>query len=287
MSAPPAPTTLASAPIEEIAGYIADAYRDASLAGASMDTATTALEEIRRSLGPGRSVFTLWNTADDTIGRAGAGVLQTVLVALRDRIASGIVKRTQEGFQSAFAPDRRAVVDDWRATFAEALDEGRFDLCGALCDAVPDASKIDSLTSGDFARWSRLAQMGRFGEALPMYEYLANAEALPPTIRTAHLVNCAMIELYHMWRQQRALEWLDQADQLEPDSEQVLAGRGQYCIEKGKPEAAKGFLERARAADPASASGYVYASDVSLAEAAFDDAEGWLRECLAQVPRSA
>ena len=90
-----------------------------------------------------------------------------------------------------------------------------------------------------------------------------------------------------MWRQRRALEWLDQANRLEPDHEQVLAGFGQYWIEKGKPEAAKGFLERARAADPASASGYVYASDVSLAEAAFDDAEGWLRECLAQVPRSA
>ena len=252
-----------------------------------MDAATTALEEIRRSLGPERSVFSLWNTADNAIGRAGAGALQTVLQTLRDRIASEIVKRLGAGFQSAFASDRRDVVDDWRATFAEALDEGRFDLCRALCDAVPDASEIDSLTSGDFARWSRLAEMGRFGEALPMYEYLANAEALPPTIRTAHLVNCAMIELYHMWRQQRALEWLDQANQLEPDSEQVLVGRGQYCIEKGKPEAAKGFLERARAADPASASGYVYASDVSLAEAAFDDAEGWLRECLAQVPRSA
>ena len=251
---------------EEIAAYIADAYRDASLAGASMEAATTALEEIRRSLGPERSVFTLWNTADDAIGRVGASALQTVLVTLRDRIASEIVRRLREGFQSAFASDRRDVVDDWRTTFAEALDEGRFDLCGALCDAVPDGSEIDSLTSGDFARWSRLAEMGRFGDALPMYEYLAKAEELPPTIRAAHLVNCAMIELYHMWRQQRALEWLDQANELEPDCEQVLAGFGQYWIEKGKPEAAKGFLERARAADPASASGYVYASDVSLAE---------------------
>jgi tetratricopeptide (TPR) repeat protein len=282
-----APTTLASPPTEEIAAYIADAYRDASLAGASMETATPALEEIRRSLGRERSVFTLWNTADDAIGRAGAGALQTVLVTLRDRIAAEIVRRLGEGFQSAFASGRRDVVDDWRATFAEALDEGRFDLCGALCDAVPDGSEIDSLTSGDFARWTRLAEMGRFGDALPMYEYLAKAAELPTTIRAAHLVNCAMIELYHMWRQQRALEWLDQANEVEPDCEQVLAGFGQYWIEKGKPDAAKGFLERARAADPASASGYVYASDVSLAEAAFDDCEGWLRECLAQVPRSA
>ena len=80
------------------------------------EAATTALEEIRRSLGPERSVFTLWNTADDAIGRAGAGALQAVLGTLRDRIASEVVERLKQGFQNAFASDRRDVVDDWRTT---------------------------------------------------------------------------------------------------------------------------------------------------------------------------
>ncbi len=209
--------------------FLADAYREASLAGANMRIAAEAIETMRAAMLSGNDIFDAWNILDQQVNLASESpVLKQVLIALREHWETMIFDDECERLQQIFYSDSAIGWKAWLNSYAGALSQFRLDFASELCKIslpFPDnkglpVSKIQLLTDRSrHARWA---------EALPLYSLLGEEEILIPEIRTRLLSIASDITALYLYKFDDSRTLLDKAEKLNPKDWHLLYSRGNY-----------------------------------------------------------
>jgi tetratricopeptide (TPR) repeat protein len=269
----------------DLTPLIADAYREAALAGADMVKAVNALEATRRALVARRTGLRALGELDDQVGSADSPPLRRVLAELRKRIFELIRDEELARLREAFAEDPEAATSDWIDSFAAALAYWRVDLCEALA-AGPFTLVGDVPGRADFARWTKRMLHDRWAEAYDAFTFLAGLEFLPAERRAQFLVHVAEIQLYHFFDLVEAAELLGQAEELAPSESIVDHGWAEYLFERGEYDGARQRANRALERDSQS-DAILVLGDICERENDLDGAESWYREAVARMSGSA
>ena len=266
---------------EEIANAVADAYRDAVLAGAEMVRATPILERARLSLLTEPDALRTWRLLDAEIGAADPGSVRPVLMSLRNWFTAELFAQQIRLLREAFERDEEAGWRHWLRDFAEALGQWRTRLCRALVEAdLPFPKSFQE--PYDFRRAMRLVLDERWPETSSFWTFLAGYEWLPAITRARLLITAGEIHLYYFSPPEKALRFFEQAQRLAPDLGRVLVALGDYHADQGDSPKAKGYFKRAIEAAPGRFEPYCSLGDLAQKESRFTEAESWYLEAIAK-----
>ena len=266
----------------QVTARLATAYHAAASAGAEMRRVTELLESTRDQLRTG-GPFAIWDALDDHVVDAYGRVEQRAFLDLRAAYVDALGEAFLAAVRTAYTQGAEA---GWRAFVAAYVDAAlawRFDVCRRLATettAPPekDAERkvlADGAGRGLDERWY---------ETYPMYRLLA-AQPFLTDVQVARLVAVeGLIELYHVFRHDRARALLEQALQRAPDDPVVISSMGEYLLNRDNVAEARGRFQRAIDIDPRHASGYCLLGDCCLPENDVSAAEAWYRQALAIRP---
>jgi tetratricopeptide (TPR) repeat protein len=257
----------------DLAPLIADVYRGASLANANMRSVADALESLRSEVAPEADVFSLWTQISGHIGRAGSADGQSALQALRERFIECAAADAVTSVGAAYERSAEDGWNEWLRSFAAGLLGWRLPLCVALLDAVRSVPQVEAPAVDALRRWTRYLQQEQWPETYELYSFLTEHAALSDDVRADLLVTRAEIELYHFDRPERAKSLLERAQQLQPDSMEVLRGWGGYWSARGDKERGLTYYEMMIERDPRSVQGHLGRGDCRLQGIAPDDKE--------------
>ena len=267
----------------QITERLATAYYTAASAGADMRRVTERLESTRDQLSGSSRSFAIWDVLDDHVVDAYGQVELHAFLDLRAAYVDALAEAQLATVRNAYADGPEA---GWRAlvaAYADAALAWRFDVCRRLAaelTAPPekDAERkvlADGAGRGLDERWY---------ETYPMYRLLA-AQPFLTDVQAARLIAVeGLIELYHVFRHDRARMLLEQALQRAPDDPVVISSMGEYLLNRDKVAEARAQFQRAIDIDPRHASGYCLLGDCCLPENDVAAAEAWYRQALAIRP---
>ena len=264
---------------EEITRAVADAYRDALLAGAEMVRATPILERARMSLLTEPDALRTWRLLDAEIGAADPGSMRPVLMSLRNWFTTELFTQQGRLHREAFERNADAGWRIWLRDFAEALGHWRVRLCQVLVDAdLPFPKSFEEPC--DFRRAMRLVLHERWPETSAFWTFLARDESLPPSTRARLIITVGEIHLYYFSPPEKALRFFEQAQQLAPGLGRVLSALGDYHADRGDSETATDYFKRAIEAAPDRFEAYCSLGDLAQKESRFTEAESWYLEAV-------
>jgi tetratricopeptide (TPR) repeat protein len=265
---------------------VADAYRDASLAGAAMVRAVEVLERFRSRALEEEDVFEVWRELDGLVDEVVGEPLQPVLTDVRLRYAASVADAAKGALAAAFGRDPMDGWREWLAAYAGALAVFRLPLCRILADA--DFSYPEAVR-GDLERmraWTGLVEARRWPESEAAFVFLADQPCVRSRDRAILLVAATEIQLYRLLDVDRARERLARARELCPDHVFVWATQGQIALWVGDVEEARRCFERAIELDPDDEAGYRGLGDLERGQGNLEEAERRYREATGRPRRS-
>jgi tetratricopeptide (TPR) repeat protein len=233
---------------------LADAYRDAALAGADMAAVVAILEEIRSSLTGGVDLYQAWQATSGAIGSSGPGPLRPVLVTLRDQLHARLLRLRLDDLDALpAASDERARA--WLELLTEALVRLHAEVVAAISgmrlpDSMAPVAHLAKVHQSDLVRED-------YGLAFPLFETVARHPLLTGPLRASIAARCAEIQVLRLNDPAAGRAWLDG---LPPDAASAAAGEaadgtaaaalvenawGGYWMARGDLTTARGHLLRA------------------------------------------
>ena len=241
---------------------LADAYREAALAGLNMRSATERLEAVRTDLAQESDYHKAWDKLDEHIGRTLDKRLREVLVGARERLMREIIHGEISRLTTIISTNPEHGWDEWLRIYAAALVNWRMQLAKALAEAELAFPAASLPVSRKLRQSTELVIDERWGETLPMYRYLSQLTVICSLHRAWLLVIAGEVELYQLRRPTFAKKLYDEAYALAPEDGRVLAGYGEYFVQEKLLDQAKEQIEKIIAARPESSRGYVLRGDL-------------------------
>ena len=265
---------------------LADAYRDAALAGADMVQAVAILESLRVPLADGADVFSAWKVTGDAIGRGGPGPLRDVLVALRGRIHDRLVAAHLDYVRTR-PDDGQARARAWLELLARALAELRLEVVTAI-SLVPPPDSV-AVLADLVAAHRRDLDREDYGLAYPLFAAVAAHPLTLPSVRMGVTARCAEIQVYRLANPEAGralLDRLSSASAGSPDAALIENAWGSYWLARGDVATARDHLLRAVDLDKSLAHPYRNLGDSYLREEDPHAALTWYEASLAACPGS-
>jgi tetratricopeptide (TPR) repeat protein len=267
----------------QVTARLAATYYAAASAGADMRRVTELLESMRDRLSGSEPPFAVWDLLDDRVVDAHGSVEQSAFFELRAAYVAALNEALLAAIRSTYTEGTEA---GWHALvsgYADAAIAWRFDVCKRLTAELP-APPEKGREHGILADAAGRGLDERWYETYPMYRLLA-AQPFLSNAQVARLVAVeGLIELYHVFRHERARALLEQALQRAPDDPVVIASMGEYLLNRDNVAEARARFQRAIDIDPQLGSGYCLLGDCCLRENDMSAAEAWYRQAVAHRP---
>lgn len=254
---------------------VADAYRTAALDGANMRLLVNELEILSVALDD-RDVAQFWLLIDNAVGRAYAQAHLAALLELRKAWVSALLTASERHLAESPMPGELSIV-----LFAWAMAYTRTEVIASLSrwlECHPN-SALEKLRGID-----RIVHEGRWVNALPAFELVAEHPTVPAVLRGRLLAIVGQIWLYRMWRQDLCDEYFARARALAPGEAYVLHAHGErllddYALDEVEDHA-RLILER----DPSSCEATVLLANSASKRLNFGTAEQLLRGAIEKNP---
>jgi len=263
---------------------LADAYRDAALAGADMTVAVAVLEEIRAALAGGADLFEAWDATSAAVGRSDPGPLRAVVSTLRDRVHAHLLAARLKDLRS-LPPGGQERAEAWLTLTAEALIQLRPDLLAAVSsvDVPAAAANVASLVHDYQADLNR----SEWGHAYPLFDAVARHDLVPGPLKTAAAARCAEIQLLRLVDPGACRQWLERTSDATPQSALLTNAWGAYWLFRGDLETARKYLLQAVNLDESLASAYTNLAESYEREEDLHAASTWYEACRVHCPGDA
>lgn len=265
---------------------LAEAYREAALAGLDMRRVTEALELLRLSMDKAQSGFSQWEEVDRSLGRNWEEEgLRNLLDKLRRRVRDTFFGQLMQEIENGFGEDpqtgwRRyveAVVDSlehWRLPLFFQLGELRFPMSEAQ-------REVKELIEQQVPFFRQV----QFSEIYPLFNGLLQLDWLSPERKASLHLFAVQVMLYQLYRNDLALPHVEAAEALAPDFFRSRQARAEYLLMTGEIEEARTSLLRAVAEHPHQDL-YMLIGDTYLEEGQLKLAADWYREAIDYQPGS-
>jgi len=258
---------------------MAEAYGQAALADANMNTATRILEATLGTLLTEPDAFEIWRRLDEAVGSADAKTLRPALITLRAWFREQLLDQQRERLSKSFERDPETGWREWLQTYAEGLARWRHLLCQNLVDA-PFLFPEGFHKPYDFKRATQLVMHERWIEAHKFFIFLAEQEELHAHARARLLITAGQIHLYYFSPLDRALTFFQRAEELAPNHSRVLAAMGDYYREQNDFVKARTYLEHAMEVAPNDVEAYLYMGDMAEKQDNLEEARSWYQEAI-------
>lgn len=251
-------------------GFVADAYREAALAQADMRRVVDVLEPLTTATVDISDPFVMWRILDGKVAQATGDLLQKCITTLRTQYVDEVGRLAIERIEKASRRGHAEGSQEWLRTYADALGEFRFALCGRLVEEKPSC---DPGPPSSFRQWTDDAIAGRWNHVMPGIRYLLDHAPLDARERALLLPIEAEVEIYWLGDYHTAKRKIDEAITLWPEGPRGWQSLGAYHAETEEQDDAIRAFERSLKLDPGESGGYRGLGDIALERSDLENAE--------------
>ncbi len=264
---------------------IADAYRDAALATADMTKVTADLVGLQQKIDEAEHFLDTGEMLADLVGAAWARPELDAFRTLRARLLRDYTHAERQRLQDSAFATPRARWEEFVRSFARCVSAWKLEVCAALATVDLGEGAAEGPLDMFRERVEYLVKE-RWAEGYPIFEYLAEADEVPPRDRGRINALCAAVQIYFFESPDKALELLSRAEELAPEESIVYEVRGDLYIHQSKLDEARVQLDRAMALKPGSAGALASMGDLADKGDTPESAESWYREAIRHRPGS-
>ena len=206
-----------------------------------------------------------------------------VLMRLRDEFESQTLKATINHIEQELRRSPERGWSAWMKALAEAISLFNLHYSARLCEyefLIDESHKADMMEIRNAVR--RMCQ-SRWEETYRQIELLSGLESLLALSRARLAVLKGQIQLWRLKNPDQARVLFEEAEEMAPNDGVLLAAYGDYWLDKGDLEKAKGYYWRAVEIAPKIANGYVGMGDLSELNNQLEYAESWYREAISKA----
>jgi tetratricopeptide (TPR) repeat protein len=239
---------------------IAQAYYNATLENADMQTAVNTLESIRKSIIDNEDQYKIGIRIDNSIGEMEDEHFLNVLVQFRSQFLQQLHISEIARLHTAFKNNLEEGWKEWLRTYACAFSEFQFTHAQHLSEEPFSFPVSTEQVVERIRQLSRLAKDRSLPDAYDTIIYLADQECISNLIRAKILVTAAEIQLYDFFNLEVGRDLLQRAKDLAPEEDLVLIGWGEYWLNIEKPnyDEAKILFEKVIRNDSVLTNGYTW-----------------------------
>src|SRR5262249_53513482 len=162
---------------------------------ANLDVARQALEALRT--GKLESLFDLWDTIEQQIGRAQTSEIQQQLVQIRNQFVEEATSLEAERLKKSFEQSATAGWQAWLTVFTASVTEFRMTFAQRLCEFHLPFSESDRRILEKLRKSAACMAQSRWPEAYDQLEYLSQQDFLPALTRARLQMMLGQIQLFH------------------------------------------------------------------------------------------
>ncbi len=253
---------------------IADAYRQAALAGQDMYVFAGQMERLKAALTAAEDLYQQWERLDNLAGEA----LWSRQEAQHLLLARNLFFEALEAHftQAILQPDATPEQDwsRWWAAFSEASFHWQTEALLALCQ-TPAFERRFGKKMKRYSRFIDYFRDRRWVETREVFWELAGDKTLPDEHRGYHHYVCGQIDLYFHYRYQEAKELFAAAEKLLSGKPLAFHGWVEYYLKSAEKDhsRAAGFVEQALKLDAGHAPTLILKADVLAEKGLLTDAE--------------
>lgn len=259
--------------------HLAETYYAAACVGADMRSVADRLERLRELLAASEQPYDAWELLDDSVGDAYGRPELPAIIELRDRYRKELGEAALAAILDAGAEAWPALV----AGVAAAVLANRFALADELV-AAPIAIAGREADRRVLREGVRCALYDQWAATYPAFRLLAEQSFLSTDQRARFVAAQGQLEMYHLFRNDRAKALIGQALEMSPDDPHVATSQGEYFLNRNEIASARTWFERALAARPRLAWAAYLLGDCALRENDPASAEAWYRDALKRRP---
>ena len=232
------------------------------------------LEEIRRRATG--DCFELWDAIDGEIGKAGAGVLQSLLIELRKQFQEQLIASMTDEIAAAFRRSPEAGWKEWTRFQAESLCRLRVSVTKRVAEQVFPFPEDKKKQVEEFKAAAPKYSRRLWDKVVGVVGALAEMEFVEPVVRARLRVILAET----LDSDAEVKKQLDAAELLAPEDGRVQTGLGEYWMRQKDLEKAKSCFERAIRGSPLIANGYCGLGEYFERREKLVEAEEWYKKAL-------
>ncbi|WP_409467332.1 tetratricopeptide repeat protein [Streptomyces sp. HC307] len=265
---------------------LADAYRDAALAGANMHHAVDVLEHLRGAAHEGADLYRLLEVADARAGEAVGKPLLPVLDRLRDRFIGVLCETLTESLRSSLDHGPDSGRREWLRCWAEALMHYREPVLRHLLTVDLPIPFPNPSGREEIARCAEYWFAERWEHVHPLLEHLLEYADVNGGARVNLLVTAGELELYWRGGPATAKPFIDTALEEGPCDPRAWEGLGEYRLQVRDVDGAEDAFERAVELAPDRSHGYRGLGNCAAERGNLDEAARHYLRGIAEVPHA-
>lgn len=264
---------------------VADAFRDAVLAGVNMSRAVEVLEPLRVFAEEGVDLYKLSDSVDAAAGKVAMEALKPIVDAVRERVIGLLCDTLTASVDDAFDRDRQDGWRTWLRCYAESLENFREPVSRHLLDMDLPIPFPDPPGRGGLTRWTEDAYARRWLSAYPVVAYLLEHADVDRATRVDLLVTAGEIQLHWGHHPDAAKLMFDAAEAEGPDESRTWEGVGGFLLEQDDVDGAERAFGRAVELGPErSGTGYRGLGECALHRGDLESAEERYLNGMSAVP---
>lgn len=253
---------------------IADAYRQAALAGQDMYVFAGQMERLKAALTAAEDLYQQWERLDNLAGEALWSKQEAQhLLLVRNLFFEALESHfTQVILQPDATPEQDW--SRWWAAFSEASFHWQTEALLALCQTLAFERRFGKKLNR-YSRFIDYFRDRRWVETREVFWELAGDKTLPDEHRGYHHYVCGQIDLYFHYRYQEAKELFAEAEKLLSGKPLAFHGWVEYYLKSAEKDhsRAAGFVEQALKLDAGHAPTLILKADVLAEKGLLTDAE--------------
>jgi tetratricopeptide (TPR) repeat protein len=258
-------------PPGSVAVVIADAYRDAALAGANMFGLVDRLERLRTRTVVETSVWRVLDAFDAESAATVEDLSGPAVAAVRDRLASIVGEQAAAEVRAAAAVNAESEQRAWISLFASALIEWRVEICESLWTQF--RQRVAERVPERFDQWIQALVLERWAEARPLFRFFIEDPVIADQERARLLLVDAKIIHYHHHDAVAARKLLEQAEALAANSAHIKTAWGDYWHSERDDEKAREAFMQAHALDAENSDPVIGLGQIATDLGEYDEAE--------------
>ena len=259
---------------------LAETYHEAALPGtANMKSVAEILEYIRNALMSDNS-FNIWNNINFSTFKIDSNLLKKMLINLKIKHTRVLYQSLSENIREKFIKSPERGLKYWFQTYLDSLLEFNTEICDPLCNEDFAFPETFLPILNDLKRLNRLIYEGRWIDAFPDLQNLANHKWTQAKQKAYLEIMLGEIEIYYLNKEKNALTRFQKAEKRLKKSSRLKRVFAEYYQKAGDLKKCRQTIFEAIVMNGNDMENYLFMGDTYREEENFEVAEKWYRDAI-------